>query len=119
VSFHQRAKGDWGSMKELIEQIAKALVDKRNEVSLRTIEGEQAKVFELKVASSDLGKIIGKQGRSASSIRAILGAAGMKRKKRSHARDTRILAAQAELTCDHEGKFNRLNWFGDVYLESR
>jgi uncharacterized protein len=69
-------------MKELIEQIAKALVDNPDQVSVRLIEGEQVAVFELRVAKSDLGKVIGKQGRTATSIRTILGAAGMKLKKR-------------------------------------
>ena len=49
-------------MKELIEQIAKALVDNPEQVSVRLIEGEQTTVFELRVAQSDLGKVIGKQG---------------------------------------------------------
>ena len=69
-------------MKELVEQIAKALVDSPEQVSVRLIEGEQTTVFELRVAQSDLGKVIGKQGRTASSIRTIISAAGMKLKKR-------------------------------------
>ena len=69
-------------MKDLIEQIAKALVDSPDEVSVRTIEGQQVTVLELRVATTDLGKVIGKQGRTARSIRTILGAAGMKLKKR-------------------------------------
>jgi predicted RNA-binding protein YlqC (UPF0109 family) len=69
-------------MKELIEQIAKALVDNPDEVSVRAIEGEQTTVLELRVSQSDLGKVIGKQGRTARSIRTILSAAGMKLKKR-------------------------------------
>ncbi len=69
-------------MKELIEEIAKALVDNADEVSVRAIEGEQTTVLELRVAQSDLGKVIGKQGRTARSIRTILSAAGMKLKKR-------------------------------------
>jgi hypothetical protein len=69
-------------MKELIEQIAKALVDNPEEVSVRAIEGQQVTVLELRVAQGDLGKVIGKQGRTARSIRTILGAAGMKLKKR-------------------------------------
>ena len=69
-------------MKELIEQIAKALVDKPEEVSVHAIEGEQTTVLELRVAQTDLGKVIGKQGRTARSIRTILGAGGMKLKKR-------------------------------------
>ena len=69
-------------MKELIEDIAKALVDIPEEVVVRAIEGEQTTVLELRVAQSDLGKVIGKQGRTARSIRTILSAAGMKLKKR-------------------------------------
>ena len=69
-------------MKELIEHIAKALVDKPEEVSVRAVEGEQAVVLELRVAPSDLGKVIGKQGRTARSLRTILNAAGMKLHKR-------------------------------------
>jgi predicted RNA-binding protein YlqC (UPF0109 family) len=69
-------------MKELVEQIAKALVDSPDEVLVNAVEGEQTAVLELRVAPSDLGKMIGKQGRTARSIRAILSAAGMKLKKR-------------------------------------
>ena len=70
------------AMKELVEQIAKALVDNPDQVSIRAIEGEQTTVLELRVAQTDLGKVIGKQGRTARSIRTILSAAGMKLKKR-------------------------------------
>jgi len=69
-------------MKELIEQIAKALVDNPDQVIVRAIEGEQTTVLELRVAQTDLGKVIGKQGRTARSIRTILSASGMKLKKR-------------------------------------
>jgi len=69
-------------MRELIIEIAKALVDKPEEVDVHAIEGEQTTVLELRVAPTDLGKVIGKQGRTARSIRTILGAAGMKMKKR-------------------------------------
>ena len=69
-------------MKQLIEDIAKALVDIPEEVEDKTIDGEQITVLELKVAPSDLGKVIGKQGRTARSIRTILGAAGMKLNRR-------------------------------------
>jgi uncharacterized protein len=69
-------------VKELIEAIAKALVDHPEDVQVRTVEGEQVTVLELKVHPTDLGKVIGKQGRTARSIRTILGAAGMKLKKR-------------------------------------
>jgi predicted RNA-binding protein YlqC (UPF0109 family) len=69
-------------MKELIEAIAKALVDNPDQVSVRAVEGEQVTVLELRVHPSDLGKVIGKQGRTARSIRTILNAGGMKLKKR-------------------------------------
>ena len=69
-------------MKQLIEDIAKALVDIPEEVAVRAVEGKQVTVLELKVAPSDLGKVIGKQGRTARSIRTILGAAGMKLNRR-------------------------------------
>lgn len=69
-------------MKELVEVIAKALVDKPEAVVVNAVEGEQVTVLELKVDPTDLGKVIGRQGRTAKSIRTILGAAGMKMKKR-------------------------------------
>ncbi|MFN3534153.1 MAG: KH domain-containing protein [Desulfatiglandales bacterium] len=70
-------------MKELIEYIAKALVDKPEEVVVNEIEGEQTSVIELKVAKEDLGKVIGKQGRTARAMRTILSAASTKINKRS------------------------------------
>ena len=70
-------------MKELIHRIAEALVDKPEEVSVNALEGTQATVLELKVAKEDLGKIIGKQGRTAKAIRTILGAASAKQHKRT------------------------------------
>jgi len=69
-------------MKELVENIAKSLVDIPEEVSVREVAGEQATLLELRVAPSDLGKVIGKQGRTARSIRTLLGAAGMKMNRR-------------------------------------
>jgi uncharacterized protein len=69
-------------MKELVEDIAKALVDIPEEVAVREVQGEQATLLELRVAPSDLGKVIGKQGRTARSIRTLLGAAGMKLNRR-------------------------------------
>ena len=69
-------------MKELIELIAKALVDNPDQVQVSILEGEQSSIIELKVAPDDVGKVIGKQGRNAQAIRTILGAAGMKMKKR-------------------------------------
>jgi hypothetical protein len=71
-----------GDMRALVEQIAKALVDEPEHVSVHSVDGEQVTVLELRVAPNDLGKVIGKQGRTARSIRTILGAAGMKLKKR-------------------------------------
>ena len=62
-------------MKELIEAIAKALVDNPDQVQVRPVEGEQMTVLELRVHPTDLGKVIGKQGRTAKSIRTILNAA--------------------------------------------
>ena len=69
-------------MRQLITDIAKALVDLPEEVAVREVKGEQVTVLELKVAPSDLGKVIGKQGRTARSMRTILGAAGMKLNRR-------------------------------------
>ncbi len=69
-------------MKELIEAIAKALVDNPDQVSVRPIEREQVTILELRVHPSDLGKVIGKQGRTARSIRTILNAGAMKLRKR-------------------------------------
>jgi predicted RNA-binding protein YlqC (UPF0109 family) len=70
-------------MKELIEYIAKVLVDNPDEVSVNELEGKQTSVIELRVAKEDLGKVIGKQGRTARAMRTILGAASTKIKKRS------------------------------------
>jgi predicted RNA-binding protein YlqC (UPF0109 family) len=70
------------SIKELVEGIAKALVDNPDQVQVRAVEGEQVTVLELRVHQSDLGKVIGRQGRTAKSMRTILGAVGMKIKKR-------------------------------------
>jgi predicted RNA-binding protein YlqC (UPF0109 family) len=71
-------------MKELLELIAKALVDNPDEVSVSEVGGEQTTILELRVAQEDLGKVIGKQGRTARAIRTILSAAGMKLRKRFH-----------------------------------
>jgi len=69
-------------MKELIEYIATSVVDHPEEVHVTVVEGEQATVLELKVAKEDLGKVIGKQGRTAKALRTILGAASSKAQKR-------------------------------------
>ncbi len=70
-------------MKELIRYIAQALVDHPEQVSVHEIEGNQTSVLELKVAKEDLGKVIGKQGRTARAMRTILSAASAKIKKRT------------------------------------
>jgi hypothetical protein len=70
-------------MKHLIEYIAKALVDNPEAVDVLEIEGEQTSVIELKVAKDDLGKVIGKQGRTARAMRTILSAASAKVRKRA------------------------------------
>ncbi|MFN3396112.1 MAG: KH domain-containing protein [Thermodesulfovibrionales bacterium] len=69
-------------MKELVEVMAKALVDRPEEVSVKEVDGEKTTVFELRVSASDLGKVIGKQGKTARAMRTILGAAGTKLGKR-------------------------------------
>jgi uncharacterized protein len=69
-------------MKDLVEAIARALVDHPEQVAVHAVEGEQITVLELRVHPEDLGKVIGRQGRTAKSIRTLLGAAGMKLKKR-------------------------------------
>ncbi len=71
-------------MKELLELIAKALVDNPDGVSVSEVGGEQTTILELRVAQEDLGKVIGKQGRTARAIRTILSASGMKLRKRFH-----------------------------------
>ncbi len=70
-------------LKELIEYIAKALVDNPDQVNVSEIEGEKTSVIELSVAKDDLGKVIGKQGRTARAMRTILSAASTKVKKRA------------------------------------
>ena len=69
-------------MQELVELIAKALVDHPDKVRVSQLDGEQSSIIELNIAQEDLGKGIGKQGRIAQANRVILGAAGMKLKKR-------------------------------------
>jgi uncharacterized protein len=70
-------------MRELVELIAKALVDDMENVHVTEIEGEQVTVLELRVAQADIGKVIGKQGRTARAIRTILNANATKLKKRA------------------------------------
>ncbi|HJX84146.1 MAG TPA: KH domain-containing protein [Candidatus Angelobacter sp.] len=69
-------------MRALVEQIAHALVDAPDQVQVTAVEDGEATILELRVAPTDLGKVIGKQGRTAKSIRTLLGAASMKLKKR-------------------------------------
>jgi len=69
-------------MKDLVESIAKALVDQPDKVTVREVQGEQTTVLELRVATEDLGKVIGKQGKTARAVRTLLAAAGMKIRKR-------------------------------------
>ncbi|WP_243545042.1 KH domain-containing protein [Pseudodesulfovibrio tunisiensis] len=70
-------------LREMIEYIAKSLVDNPDEVNVSEVEGEQTSVIELKVAKEDLGKVIGKQGRTARAMRTLLGAASTKARKRA------------------------------------
>ena len=69
-------------MKELVEIVCKALVDNPDQVVVTQIDGEQTTILELRVHQSDLGKVIGKQGRTARAMRTILAAAGMKQRRR-------------------------------------
>ena len=70
------------AMKDLLVEIAKALVDNPEDVSVAEVEGEQTTVLELRVREEDLGKVIGRQGRTARALRTLLTAAGMKVHKR-------------------------------------
>lgn len=70
-------------MKELVRSIAQALVDRPEEVEVQEVEGEKTTVLELKVAATDLGKVIGRQGRTARAMRTIVNAAATKLKKRA------------------------------------
>ena len=70
-------------MKDLIEYIAKSLVDNSDEVRVSEVQGERTSIIELRVAKEDLGKVIGKQGRTARAMRTILSAASTKIRKRS------------------------------------
>ncbi len=70
-------------LKELVEYMAKSLVDNPDAVNASEVEGEQTSVIELRVAKEDQGKVIGKQGRTARAMRTILGAASTKARKRA------------------------------------
>jgi predicted RNA-binding protein YlqC (UPF0109 family) len=72
-----------GEMSDLILYMAQALVDNPGQVEVTEIEGQQTSVIELKVAKEDLGKVIGKQGRTARAMRTILSAASTKIRKRA------------------------------------
>ena len=80
--LRENARRAYMQQKELVEFIAKSLVDNPDQVTVRETEGEQASPLELSVARDDLGKIIGKQGRTARAIRTLLGAVSAKTKKR-------------------------------------
>lgn len=69
-------------MKPLIEFLARSLVDSADDVKVHSIERDQATVLEIEVAQPDLGKIIGRQGRTARAIRTLLSAAGQKQRRR-------------------------------------
>ena len=73
---------DSGDMRMLVEEIAKALVDEPQQVEVKAVDQGEPTVLELKVAGDDVGKVIGKQGRTARSIRTLLAAASMKYRKR-------------------------------------
>jgi len=70
-------------MKDLVEYVARSLVNEPDQVDVKEIEGERTTVYELRVAPADLGKVIGKQGRTARSIRTLLSAAATKAGKRA------------------------------------
>jgi len=79
----ESSKKPLGELSKLIEYMAKMLVDLPDEVAVSEIEGENTTVIELKVAKSDLGKIIGKQGRTARAVRTVLNGASTKLRKRT------------------------------------
>src|SRR5436853_7890091 len=97
-------------MKELVEAIARALVDHPEDVQVQTVEGSQVTVLELRVHPEDLGKVIGRQGRTAKAVRTLLGAAGMKLKRRF---TLEILG-----DCCFRGRFHGRFWL-PVSLEHR
>ena len=78
------SNGSVGSMKELVETLARALVDDPNAVEVTEIDGDHNLVLELRVAKDDVGKVIGREGRTAQSMRALLTAAAQKVGRRSH-----------------------------------
>ena len=78
-------------MKVLVEDIAKALVDHPEQVQVKAVEGEQVTVLELRVAPDDLGKVIGRQGRTAKSIRTLLGRGGNEVEEAVYAGNSRVV----------------------------
>ena len=84
-------------MKDLVAQIARALVDKPEEVAVSEVEGNQTSVLELRVAKDDIGKVIGKQGRIAQAMRTIVSSVSAKEKKR-RVLEIRIEQSRPELT---------------------
>ena len=70
-------------LKELIEYIVKALVDNPEKVEVKEIAGEKSSIYEIKVGEGDMGKVIGKEGRTANAVRTIITAAAMKQGKRA------------------------------------
>ena len=82
ISIQPETDGEDMAMKDLIKEIVKALVDHPNQVWVSEIEGEHTTVLELRVAKSDMGKVIGKQGRNAQALRTILSATYGKTRKR-------------------------------------
>ena len=74
---------DYANLKDLVEFMAKSLVDNPDQVEVNEVASEQTTVIELKVSKEDLGKVIGKQGRTARAMRTVLNAAGTKMQKRS------------------------------------
>jgi predicted RNA-binding protein YlqC (UPF0109 family) len=81
VAFAQGKEEDLMELKDLVESVAKSLVDNPEQVEVTEIEGAQTSVIELRVAKEDMGKIIGKHGRNAQAIRTILGAASTRIKR--------------------------------------
>jgi uncharacterized protein len=79
---HAAPSGAEPSLRELVDYLARGLVDKPEEVEVEEVEETDALVFELKVAEEDLGKVIGKQGRTAKALRTILSAASAKMRRR-------------------------------------
>ena len=81
-SAAKAAEQPGGDIRDLVELIAKALVDDPDQVSVESVEGNDSTMLELRVAPNDVGKVIGKQGRTARAVRTLLGAASMKLHRR-------------------------------------